>query len=191
MWVILGSEFLTRLWASHDRRAYLRGHWIDAIALIPAARMFRVLRLFRLIRLVRAFAGIYRAMTAMDRLAQNRQLIGLFLAWLAVAFICSTALYLAEFGVNDQISDPFDALWWASRVGRSPTSGPLGGGCAEPLMTPALRRAAGPVAASVSAANRRPFPRPWPFERRGSGARISAHIRGHGVPSGESRIRSR
>jgi voltage-gated potassium channel len=61
---------------------------------------------------VRAFAGIYRAMTAMDRLAENRQLIGLFLAWLAVAFICSTALYLAESGVNAQISDPFDALWW-------------------------------------------------------------------------------
>jgi voltage-gated potassium channel len=112
VWVILGGEFISRFVASRDRRAYLRGHWIDAIALIPAARMFRVLRLFRLIRLIRAFAGIYRALSAMDRLAGNRQLIGLFLAWLAVAFICSTALYLAESGVDAQISDPFDALWW-------------------------------------------------------------------------------
>jgi voltage-gated potassium channel len=112
VWVILGAEFLTRLAASRDRRAYLRGHWIDGIALIPAARAFRLLRLFRLIRLVRAFAGVYRALVAFDRFARDRQLIMLFLAWLAVALICSTALYLAEVEANEAIQEPFDALWW-------------------------------------------------------------------------------
>jgi voltage-gated potassium channel len=112
VFAILGSEFLTRLAASRDRRGYLRGHWIDAIALIPAARALRLLRLFRLLRLVRAFAGVYRALMAVERFAGNRQLIGLFVAWLGVAVICSTALFLAESGVSDQIGDPTDALWW-------------------------------------------------------------------------------
>src|SRR3990170_5954107 len=58
VWAILSAEFVTRLIASRERRAYLRGHWIDAIALIPAARSLWLLRLFRLIRLVRAFAGV-------------------------------------------------------------------------------------------------------------------------------------
>jgi voltage-gated potassium channel len=112
VWVILGAEFLTRLAASRDRRAYLRGHWIDAIALIPAARALRLLRLFRLIRLVRAFAGIYRALVSIDRFARNRQLVLLFTAWLAVAIICSIALFLAEVDANDRINEPLDALWW-------------------------------------------------------------------------------
>jgi voltage-gated potassium channel len=111
-WLVLGGEFVSRLWASHDRSAYMRSHWIDAIALIPAARPLRLFRLFRLIRLVRAFAGIYRALTSFERLASNRQLIGLFMAWGAVAFICSTALFLAESGVNEDLADPVDALWW-------------------------------------------------------------------------------
>jgi voltage-gated potassium channel len=112
VWVILGAEFLTRLAASRDRRAYLRGHWIDAVALIPAARALRLMRLFRLIRLVRAFSGVYRALVSIDRLARNRQLVLLFMGWLAVALICSTALFLAEVDVNENINEPFDALWW-------------------------------------------------------------------------------
>jgi voltage-gated potassium channel len=112
VWIILGTEFVTRFIASRDRTAYLRGHWIDAIALIPAARPLRLLRLFRLIRLVRAFAGIYRALMSIERFTSNRQLVGLFIAWFAVAFICSTALYLAESGINENVSEPVDALWW-------------------------------------------------------------------------------
>ncbi len=112
VWVILGAEFITRLLASPDRGQYLRGHWIDAIALIPAARPLRLLRLFRLVRLVRAFSGVYRALTSLERFASNRQLIGLFLAWIGVAVICSTALYLAETGSNEDFSHPADALWW-------------------------------------------------------------------------------
>ena len=112
VWAILSAEFVTRLIASRERRAYLRGHWIDAIALIPAARSLRLLRLFRLIRLVRAFAGVYRALVSIDRVARNRQLVMLFMAWLAVAVICSTALFLAEAEVNELIDDPLDALWW-------------------------------------------------------------------------------
>jgi len=54
-------EFGTRFAASFDRRAYLRGHWIDLVALVPTIREVRVLRLLRLLRLVRAAAGIYRA----------------------------------------------------------------------------------------------------------------------------------
>jgi hypothetical protein len=32
------AEFVSRFGASYDRRAYLRGHWIDVVALLPFAR---------------------------------------------------------------------------------------------------------------------------------------------------------
>ena len=105
------AEFGSRFLASYDRRRYLRGHWIDLVALIPAGRGLRLFRLLRLLRLLRAFAGFYRVLTHYERLAGQRRLIGLFVAWLAVAVISATALYLAEAGVNPNIETPLDALW--------------------------------------------------------------------------------
>jgi len=105
----------TLLAASRDRRAYLRGHWIDAVALIPTVRglrLVRLLRFLRLLRLVRVFAGVYRALSSIERLARHRSLIWLFCAWLTVAATCSAALFIAEHGVNPSIDDPWDALWW-------------------------------------------------------------------------------
>src|SRR3990172_6016154 len=76
--ILFVAEFTTRIAASHDRRAYLRGHWIDLIALIPTVRGLRLARLLRLLRLVRAFAGIYRIVNHVSALAQPRGLAWLF-----------------------------------------------------------------------------------------------------------------
>jgi voltage-gated potassium channel len=105
-------EFTSRFAAARSQRAYLRGHWIDLVALVPVAREVRLLRLLRLLRLVRMFAGVYRALTDIERLARHRSLVWLFVAWLGVAVICSSALFLAENGVNPNIHSPLDALWW-------------------------------------------------------------------------------
>lgn len=109
---IFVAEFASRFIASRDRRAYLGGHWVDLLALIPVIRGVRVLRLLRLLRLVRAFAGVYRAMQHVERLARHRGLAWLFVTWLAVMILCSILLYTAENGVNDAIASPLDALWW-------------------------------------------------------------------------------
>jgi voltage-gated potassium channel len=106
------AEFGSRLLAARNRGAYLRGHWIDALALIPAVRGFRLLRLLRLLRLVRAFAGAYRAAASFQPLARHRGLMLLFFVWLAVAVVTSMWLYASENGVNEAVGSPFDALWW-------------------------------------------------------------------------------
>lgn len=105
-------EFLSRLFAAHDRRQYLRGHWIDALALVPPVRALRVLRLLRLLRLVRAFAGFYRAAMHVEGLARHRGFAWLLVAWLSVMVVCSAFVYQAEHGVNELMGSPFDALWW-------------------------------------------------------------------------------
>jgi voltage-gated potassium channel len=110
--VIFAAEFTSRFLASYDRRAYLRGHFIDLVALIPVVRGVRVLRLLRLLRLIRAFAGVFRATQHFERMARHRGLAWLFVTWLAVMVICSLFLYAAENGVNAAITSPLDALWW-------------------------------------------------------------------------------
>jgi voltage-gated potassium channel len=109
---VFGAEFLSRLAASYDRRGYLRGHWIDAVALIPVGRGLRLLRLIRLLRLVRAFAGIARALESVERVAQHRALIWIGTSWVAVMVLCSIALFVAESGINPAVNDPIDAAWW-------------------------------------------------------------------------------
>jgi voltage-gated potassium channel len=104
--VVFVAEFASRFLASYDRRAYLRGHWIDLVALIPGARWLRLLRLVRL------FAGVHRALGNVERLAQHRGLGLLITAWLGVMVICSAALFIAEREVNKAINDPLDAIWW-------------------------------------------------------------------------------
>jgi voltage-gated potassium channel len=91
---------------------YLRGHIIDALAIVPPVRALRVLRLLRLLRLVRAFAGFYRVAMHVQGLARHRGFAWLLVAWLSVMAICSAVVYLAENGVNNLIASPFDALWW-------------------------------------------------------------------------------
>jgi voltage-gated potassium channel len=107
--VVFVAEFASRILASHDRPQYLRGHWIDVIALAPPLREARVLRL---LRLVRTFAGVYRAAMHVQGLARHRGFAWLVVAWLAVMVICSIALYAAEHGINKAVESPFDALWW-------------------------------------------------------------------------------
>jgi len=110
--LVFVAEFASRFLAAFDRAAYLRGHWIDLIALVPVVRGVRVLRLLRLLRLIRAFAGVYRAVLHAERMARHRGLAWLFVTWLAVMLICSIFLYAAENGVNEAVTSPLDALWW-------------------------------------------------------------------------------
>jgi len=106
------AEFTARILAAHDRVRYLRGHWIDALALAPPIRALRVLRLLRLLRLIRAFSGIYRASMHVEALARHRGFAWLLSGWFGVMVICSAAVYAAEHGLNKLYDTPFDALWW-------------------------------------------------------------------------------
>ena len=105
-------EFGSRILAARSRLGYLKGHWIDVIALAPPIRIARPLRLLRLLRLVRAFAGIYRAGLHINGLARHKGFAWLLLAWLGVMALCSAWMYIAEHGLNKAVDNPFDALWW-------------------------------------------------------------------------------
>jgi len=110
--LVFAVEFFSRLWAAPARRAYVRGHWIDLISVIPPARWLRPFRLLRLLRLIRAFAGVGRAMEHGRRFASHRGLMWILLTWIAVMLLCSVAFYAAENGVNKAVDSPLEALWW-------------------------------------------------------------------------------
>jgi len=61
---------------------------------------------------LRASAGLFRALSQVERLAAHRGLVWLFVLWLSVAVICSIWLYAVEAEANDAIDSPLDAMWW-------------------------------------------------------------------------------
>jgi voltage-gated potassium channel len=110
--VIFVAEFASRLALSRDRMAYLRGHWIDVLALIPVARGLRVARLLRVLRLTRLFASTYRSVVRAERMRGAEGIALVVLAWTGVTVISCVAFYVVEVDVNPSIHSPFDALWW-------------------------------------------------------------------------------
>lgn len=109
---IFVGEFVVRFGASRDRRAYLSGHWIDLVALIPVARGLRIARLLRVLRLVRFFAGTYRAVVRAERMRGAEGIALVVVAWGAVTLISCIALYAVESDINPSLRSPLDALWW-------------------------------------------------------------------------------
>jgi voltage-gated potassium channel len=110
--VVFLSEFAGRFGASRDRRRYLRGHWIDLVALIPVARGLRIARLLRVLRLTRFFASTYRAIVRAERMRGAHGIALVVVAWTAVTAICCLAFYAVEGDVNPSLRSPLDAAWW-------------------------------------------------------------------------------
>ncbi|MFG0213390.1 potassium channel family protein [Brevibacillus porteri] len=107
--ILLIVEYLIRLWRAKDKRKFVFANWFDLIAMIPLdsylylARIMRVLRLVRIVRASPFLLGIIRS-------GPMRQVVGvvtIIMLW------SSTAIYLLEYGVNENIKSFPDALWWS------------------------------------------------------------------------------
>ncbi|MBH0330568.1 MULTISPECIES: potassium channel family protein [Brevibacillus] len=107
--IMLIVEYLVRLWRAEDKRKFVLANWFDLIAMIPLdsylylARIMRVLRLVRIVRASPFLLGIIRS-------GPMRQVFGvvtIIMLW------SSTAIYLLEYGVNENIKSFPDALWWS------------------------------------------------------------------------------
>jgi voltage-gated potassium channel len=118
-WISIGitgifvAEFAARFLATRHRAAYLRGHWIDLVALVPfqAARGLRIARLVRIFRLARAFAAVGRASGSFGRLASNRGIATLVIALFGTTLLSSAAFFVVESDNHPNLR-PVDALWW-------------------------------------------------------------------------------
>ncbi|GEB32859.1 MULTISPECIES: potassium channel family protein [Brevibacillus] len=107
--VMLIAEYMVRLWKAKNKRQFVISNWFDLVAMIPLdqylylARFMRVLRLVRIVRASPFLLGVIRS-------GPMRQVLGvvtIIMLW------SSTAIYLLEYGVNENIKSFTDALWWS------------------------------------------------------------------------------
>ncbi len=132
---IFAAEYLARLYAATGFRADVRRLGlggavaaklrvmlrpmmvIDLIALLPAARAFRIARLFRILRIFR-FAGSQSTVAGFVQVFREHasELAAVFGVMAGVLLIAGIAIFLIENPrehENSQIRDLGDGLWWA------------------------------------------------------------------------------
>jgi voltage-gated potassium channel len=122
--IFLG-EFSLRFYASASRAAYLRRHWIDLLALLPAIRYLRFLRLGRLIYVFQAARflrlGVFvRFLAEADRvgnqvrwIAQRNGVHVLLIAALGLVVVGGSIAWELEHTTNQSFASFGDAIWWA------------------------------------------------------------------------------
>ncbi|QRG66258.1 ion transporter [Brevibacillus choshinensis] len=107
--VFLVVEYLIRLWRAKDKKRFVISNWFDLIAMIPLDHYFYLARFMRIMRLIR----ILRASPFLWSIVQSPSMRRVFGVVSMIMIWSSLAIYLLEYGVNDNIQSFGDALWWS------------------------------------------------------------------------------
>lgn len=112
--MIFMVNFFAGLLRSRNKLFYLRHHWIDFIASIPAiealriARVFQILRVIRLIRMSRSF------LTPLIKQRKQATLASLLVAMVTILTFASIIILIVESGTEGaNIQTAEQAIWWA------------------------------------------------------------------------------
>ncbi|NNH72910.1 potassium channel family protein [Nocardia uniformis] len=105
VWVVFAADFIIRCWLSPHRWDFVRTHPVDLlIVLLPP---FRPLRLLRAAMIV---------LNTLNRHTRTRARMSVFVggASVLILYLCSLAMFDAEYGAEDGNVQNFgDAMWWS------------------------------------------------------------------------------
>lgn len=128
IWAIFAFDFLLELVIAPNKRRYLVGNWLKALALLaPALRLLRVVRVLRLARLAGATRGarLLRVVSSLNRglralrASMGRRRLGFVLVSTLLVLLAGAAGMLAF--ENEQPGGPAFpsygvALWWTAML---------------------------------------------------------------------------
>src|SRR5258708_24922105 len=119
------AEFSLRCYVAASRRAYLKAHWIDLLALVPTIRWLRFLRLGRFVRviqlarvlrlgvLVRFLVELDRVVRGVRRTAMRNGVHVFLIVAASFAVIGGTLVWGVERRSNPSVHNLGDAIWCA------------------------------------------------------------------------------
>jgi voltage-gated potassium channel len=115
VWAIFVVEYLTKLWLTPARRAFVAHHLVDlAVIALPMLRPLRAARLLRLLTLARVGIVLANALRRAKSLMTHRGLHFVLLAVMMIVFACAGLALSFEARANgSNIRNFADALWWA------------------------------------------------------------------------------
>ena len=120
IWIIFIVHFVIEFVLAPHKLAYLKSHWLTAIALlVPALRLFRMVRVLRAargLRLVKVVGSLNRGMRALGA-SLGRRGFGYIVALTAIVTLAGAAgMYAFENEVQDGLHSYSEALWWTAML---------------------------------------------------------------------------
>jgi len=124
IWGVFALQFLIEFVVTPRKLAYLRRHWLTAVALLlPAARVLRVFRAVRALgalrgaRLVGVVSRANRGMRALGRVMGRRGFGYVATLTVLVTVAGAAAMFAFEHGVPGSDMDSYgSALWWTAML---------------------------------------------------------------------------
>ena len=123
---IFTAEYLTRVWCTQQRRAYLLSFWgvIDLLAILPTyiailapeaaplvvVRLLRVVRVFRILRLMSLFTELNEILSALRNTARS---IFVFLIMVMLVVIVFACIMYVIGGANSGFESIPMSIYWA------------------------------------------------------------------------------
>ncbi|WP_404948381.1 ion transporter [Shewanella sp. SR44-3] len=112
--IIFLSQFFWGLAKSRDRKYFLRHHWIDFVASIPAIEALRIARVFQILRVIRLISMSRSVLLPLLKQRRQTTLASLLVAMVLILTLSSVVILLVESGTpGANIHTAEQALWWA------------------------------------------------------------------------------
>jgi len=116
--LIFFGDFVLGISLASNKRKYFKQNWLDLLAAIPITegvfRSFRALRILRLVQVIRVVARIRRIGVAADKIATNNSKYVYAAAITSVVILSGAVSFFSmEHKINPQVTNFFDAIWWA------------------------------------------------------------------------------
>ncbi|WP_299010428.1 potassium channel family protein [uncultured Shewanella sp.] len=112
--IIFLTHFFYGFFKSSNKKHYLKHHWVDLIASIPAVEAFRFARLFQILRVIRLIRITRSLLVPLVTQRHQTTLAGLLVAMVTILTLSSIFMLIVENGVpGANIITAEDAIWWA------------------------------------------------------------------------------
>lgn len=111
-------DFFFGLYLAQNKKTYFKSSWPELLSSIPVTqgifRSLRVLRILRLVRIVRIVARLKTIGSVANRIAHNSsKYIRTVAITITVVLAGAVSFFSMEYGVNPDVGNFFDALWWS------------------------------------------------------------------------------
>lgn len=112
--MVFMSNFFYELFKASKKTEYLKHHWIDFVASIPAIEALRMARLFQILRVVRLIRTTRSLIVPMLKQRRQATIASLLVALVTILTFSSVLVLIVESGVDGANIDTAEsAIWWA------------------------------------------------------------------------------
>ena len=112
--MIFMINFFVGLIRARDKRFFIKHHWIDFIASIPAIEALRMARLFQILRVIRLIRMSRSLLLPLIKQRKQATLASLLVAMVTILTLASVIILIVESGTEGaNIQTAEQAIWWA------------------------------------------------------------------------------